>query len=101
MVFSEENHENNVLQSVRSDTWKFILANRNNPRGLSPQELYNIAEDPEEKNNRAAAKKERTEQMESEIQNYLDFARGQSAQEKVGSIDQTTEDRLRALGYVD
>ena len=101
MVFSEENHENNVLQSVRSDNWKFILANQNNPRGLSPQELFNLAEDPEEKNNRAAAQRERTEQMEAEIENYLDFARGQSAQEKVGTIDQTTEDRLRALGYVD
>ena len=100
-VFSEENHENNVLQSVRSDNWKFIIANQNNPRGLAPQELYNIAEDPDEKNNRAAAKRELTEQMESEVNNYLGFARGQSAQEKVGTIDQTTEDRLRALGYVD
>ena len=58
IVFSEENHENNVLQSVRSDNWKFILANQNNPRGLSPQELFNIDEDPEEKNNRAAAERE-------------------------------------------
>jgi arylsulfatase A-like enzyme len=100
-VFSEENHENNILQSVRSDTWKFIRANQNNPRGLSPQELYNIAEDPEEKKNKAASKRERTEQMEAEINSYLDFAKGQSAQEEVGTIDQTTEDRLRALGYVD
>ena len=101
MVFAEENHENNILQSVRSDTWKLIIANQNNPRGLSPQELFNIAGDPEEKNNRAASEKEKTEQMEAEINSYLDFARGQSAQEKVGAIDQTTEDRLRALGYVD
>ncbi len=100
-VFSEENHENNILQSVRSDTWKFIRANQNNPRGLSPQELYNIAEDPEEKNNRAASKRDKAGQLEAEINSYLDFAKGKSAREKVGTIDQTTEDRLRALGYVD
>ena len=47
-VFAEEDLEGNVLQSVRTPVWKLITANPGNPRGLQPEELYDLKSDPGE-----------------------------------------------------
>ncbi len=57
MVYAEESHEGNVLESVRerrgTDEWKLITANPDNPRGLEPVELYRVDFDTAEEENRA------------------------------------------------
>jgi len=57
VVYGEESHEGNVLESVRerrgTDEWKLIVANEGNPRGLEPTELYRVDFDPGERENRA------------------------------------------------
>ena len=53
-VFSEEDLEGNVLQSVRTPVSKLITANPGNPRGLQPEELYNLKSDPGEQHSLVA-----------------------------------------------
>tara|TARA_B100001750_G_scaffold174703_1_gene142879 strand:- start:7038 stop:10082 length:3045 start_codon:yes stop_codon:yes gene_type:complete len=57
VVYAEESHEGNVLESVRerrgTDEWKLIVANPGNPRGLEPTELYRVDRDIHETTNRA------------------------------------------------
>ncbi|MBO6935048.1 MAG: sulfatase-like hydrolase/transferase [Deltaproteobacteria bacterium] len=57
VVYAEESHEGNVLESIRerrgTDEWKLIIANEGNPRGLEPTELYRVDFDPGEQTNRA------------------------------------------------
>ncbi len=62
-VFSEEDHEGNRITALRRGDWKIIVANPDNPRGLAPVELYNLAVDPEERNNLAATEGGRVEAM--------------------------------------
>jgi hypothetical protein len=50
-VFAEENHEGNVLRAIRTERWKWIEANAENPRGLPERELFEVAVDPGEKEN--------------------------------------------------
>lgn len=54
-VYSEEDHQGNVLTSIRYEDdgseLKMIRANKGNPRGLEPLELYRVDSDPAEKAN--------------------------------------------------
>ena len=54
-VFSEEDLEGNVLQSVRTNSSKLITANPGNPRGLQPEELYDVKTDPGEQHSLVAS----------------------------------------------
>jgi arylsulfatase A-like enzyme len=57
VIYAEESHEGNVLESVRhldgTDEHKLITANPDNPRGLQPVELYRVDLDPGERKNLA------------------------------------------------
>jgi arylsulfatase A-like enzyme len=59
VVYAEESHEGNVLESIRhldgTDEHKLITANQGNPRGLAPVELYRVDYDPGEQQNLAEA----------------------------------------------
>ena len=50
-AFSEEDHEGNVLWSLRTTTMKLIEANEGNHRGLPTRELFDVANDPGETSN--------------------------------------------------
>ena len=50
-LLAEEDHEGNVLRAVRTPEWKLIEANPGNPRGLPPEELFQVSADPGETRN--------------------------------------------------
>ena len=67
-LFAEEDLEGNLLASIRIGSWKLITANQDNPRGLQPLELYDLSNDPHEKNNRAKSDPERLNSMLQELE---------------------------------
>jgi arylsulfatase A-like enzyme len=100
-VYAEEDHEGNILESIRTAEWKLVLANEGNPRGLETVELYNIAADPGETNNMAQSKPD----VVTELRRDLDSLRGVAAASAVtgatGELDSADEERLRLLGYIE
>ncbi len=99
-VFSEEDLEGNVLQAVRSREWKFITANPGNPRGLNPEELYDLPTDPGEKKNVVQRTPAEAEQMRAELGKSVLQARAHAGGSEQAGGDAATQERLRALGYV-
>ncbi len=100
-VFSEEDFEGNILKSVRDPYHKLILANRNNPRRLSERELYDLQADPREMNNLAGGEPELEALLKSRVESTASFALEQAVGEQTGEIDESTHERLKALGYVE
>ena len=100
-VFAEEDHEGNILQSVRTEEWKLILANQGNPRGVEPIELYNLSRDPEESRNLAGENPEVVNLLRGYIEQTILFAEGKAVEAEQIEIDEATRERLKALGYVE
>ena len=100
-VFAEEDLEGNVLQAVRTRTTKLITANPGNPRGLQPEELYDIKTDPGEQKSLVASEPTVLEEMRAALgRSYLQ-ARSHAGAGAQTDVDSVTKDRLRALGYLD
>ena len=100
-VFSEEDFEGNVLQSVRTPVSKLITANPGNPRGLQPEELYDVKTDPGEQRSLVAKEPVLLEEMRAALgRSYLE-ARAHAGAGAQTDVDSVTKDRLRALGYLD
>jgi len=101
-VFAEEDLEGNVLQAVRTRESKLISANPGNPRGLAPEELYDLTRDPGEHTNTVASAPAQAEMMRAELGKSVLQARAHAgATEQAGAEGAAQHERLRALGYVD
>lgn len=100
-VFSEEDHEGNVVQSLRTQTWKLIQANPHNPRGLPPLALYHLEEDPNEMNNLATKHKELVDLMAVRLEKNQALAQGEAVPRQEREIDEATRERLKSLGYIE
>jgi len=99
-VFSEEDFEGNVLQSVRTNASKLITANPGNPRGLQPEELYDLKSDPREQRSLVASEPALLEELRAALgRSYLE-ARAHAGSGAQTDVDSVTKDRLRALGYL-
>jgi arylsulfatase A-like enzyme len=99
-VFSEEDLEGNVLQSVRTPSSKLITANPGNPRGLQPEELYNLKADPGEQHSLVSTEPTLLEELRAALgRSYLE-ARAHAGAGAQTDVDSVTKDRLRALGYL-
>jgi arylsulfatase A-like enzyme len=99
-VFAEEDLEGNVLQAVRSRAWKFISANPGNPRGLPPEQLFDLPAAPGEKRDVLRDRPEQAEIMRAARGNALLQARAHAGAAEQGKMDAATLERLKALGYV-
>jgi len=103
VVFAEEDHEGNVLTAVRTEDWKLIRANEDNPRGLEPVELYDMESDPAQtENRRDEAPPALIEDLEAHLEAWQAYAAGRAV-EGAGEAELSKEEceRLRVLGYVD
>lgn len=102
-VFSEEDHEGNVLWSLRTRDWKLIRANPDNPRGLPDQELFDLSADPAERRNLSGGDHV---DRELELAEHADLQRAFAEGEAVagsGDAEMTLEQcrQLMNLGYVE
>jgi arylsulfatase A-like enzyme len=99
LTLAEEDHEGNVLQSVRIGGQKLIVANADNPRGVSPIELFDLQTDPLEK----ASWHEDLAQVEAlrhQLAEALAGARRGAPNSDEKALDADAEAELRSLGYV-
>jgi arylsulfatase A-like enzyme len=99
-VFSETDLEGNVVRAVRTPAWKFITANPGNPRGLKPEELYDLTRDPGEHTDLATSEPVERETLRAALGRSLLEARAHAGAVQQTDVDAVTQERLRALGYV-
>ena len=105
VVYAEESHEGNVLESVRQrrdfKELKLIKANPGNPRGLKPTELYDVADDPGELHDLAERQPETVREVRTTLEAQHVLAR-QGATTEHDQVKLTGEaaKRLEALGYI-
>jgi len=100
-VYAEEDFEGNVLQAVRTRTWKLISANAGNPRGLAPEELYDLARDSAETKNLAAERPTEREEMRAALGRATIKAKEHAGSGAQTDVDSATKERLKALGYAE
>jgi arylsulfatase A-like enzyme len=101
MVFSEENHEGNVLRSVRTRAWKWIEANPDNPRGLAERELFRVEMDPGETENLAARETGLAAEMSRQASAFEAAAKlSKVGAAKAATISAEECEQLKQLGYV-
>ena len=104
-VYSEEDHEGNVLWALRTRETKLINANEGNPRGLPTRELFNLDQDPGELDNLLEEGDSWTG-VEAELAMHAEAQRAAAESGAVagGADVEMTKDeceQLRMLGYVD
>src|SRR5206468_3587232 len=87
-------------RAVRTREWKLITANAGNPRGLAPEELYDLPHDPGEHRNEVASAPAEAEKMRAELGKSVLEARAHAGGAEPGQMDPATRERLEALGYV-
>ena len=103
VVYAEESHEGNVLESVRerrgTDEWKLIMANDRNPRGLEPVELYRVDNDPGETENRAPDHAGEVTPLEETLERERARALEGAAETVTRELTPTEIERNCNLGY--
>ncbi len=100
-AIAEENFEGNVLSAIRADGYKLIKANEGNARGLETNELYHVAADVGETKNLAGSGQAIEGQLNEDLKAAIINAESQKAEGAETEIDAATEERLRALGYIE
>ncbi len=101
LVFSEENHEGNVLRSVRTKRWKWIEANAKNPRGLAERELFDVDADAGETRNLAESEPGTAEELARQASELEAAAKAHKVGEaKAATISKEECEQLKQLGYV-
>jgi arylsulfatase A-like enzyme/uncharacterized membrane protein YbhN (UPF0104 family) len=105
VVYAEESHEGNVLESVReldgTDEYKLITANRNNPRGLKPAELYRVDLDPAEQENLAGSSPDQVRMATKALLEQRALAREDAVVADSVELDDDVAAHLEAIGYIE
>jgi arylsulfatase A-like enzyme len=105
VVYAEESHEGNVLESVRrldgTDEHKMITANPDNPRGLEPIELYRVDLDPGERNNLAEASPDQVRVATKALLTERARASEDAVAADSVELDEDVAAHLEAIGYIE
>ncbi|MGB8222744.1 MAG: sulfatase-like hydrolase/transferase [Polyangiales bacterium] len=105
VVYAEESHEGNVLESVRqldgTDEYKLITANPGNPRGLKPIEMYRVDLDPAERENLAPSSPEQVRMATKTLLEQRALAREDAVSADSVQLDDDVAAHLEALGYIE
>jgi arylsulfatase A-like enzyme len=109
LAISENDFEGNILSSIRMNNFKYILANKDNPRGLPLEEMFRLLNDPIEKDNLALQEGEHCQQKHDARKLHLKAILGEVLKEAQQSavrsdgveLDEATIERMRALGYME
>ena len=94
-------HQNahNLAVAVRDGGWKLVWPmGSDHPLLSGKPELFDLAADPGETRNLAAAEPARVEALRAHLERWI--AKGPIARENVPHLDAEAVDRLRALGYL-
>lgn len=98
-VISEASLYPDYTGCVRTDRWKYI---RDQSRGR--ELLFNLAEDPDERENRIDTDPDRGAKLRERLDEHLssdDRRQGEIGDAKHADVDAETRDRLEKLGYLD
>jgi uncharacterized protein (TIRG00374 family) len=98
-LFAEEDFEGNIIRSVQQGSHKLILANRDNPRGLPAEALFDLAADPGEQRNVAQGEAGWASTLHEVLQRAQEEALSRQLAGESGTIDREAEELLRKLGY--
>jgi arylsulfatase A-like enzyme len=105
VVYAEESHEGNVLESVReldgTDEYKLITANRDNPRGLTPLELYRVDLDPAEQENLAPTSPDAVRMATKSLLEQRALAKEDAVAADSVELDEDVAAHLEAIGYIE
>ncbi|MBW2188508.1 MAG: sulfatase-like hydrolase/transferase [Deltaproteobacteria bacterium] len=105
VIYAEESHEGNVLESVReldgTDEYKLINANRDNPRGLKPIELYRVDLDPSEQENLASSSPDQIRMTTKALLEQRALAKEGGVAADSVEIDADVAAHLEAIGYIE
>ncbi len=105
VIYAEESHEGNVLESVReldgTDEYKLINANRDNPRGLKPVELYRVDLDPAEQENLASSSPDRVRMATKALLEQRALAKEGGVAADSVELDDDVAAHLEAIGYIE
>jgi hypothetical protein len=105
VIYAEESHEGNVLESVReldgTDEYKLITANPGNPRGLQPVELYRVDLDPGELENLADASPDEVRMATKALLEQRAHAREDAIVADSVELDDDVAAHLEAIGYME
>ncbi len=106
--FAENESEGQILKSIRTEHYKLILANPDNPRGLADQELYDLSNDPQEKNNLATNPNfsHTKDSLHSIIQTIISETKSGATQSKhtlpeTKKLTPELQEQLKSLGYME
>jgi arylsulfatase A-like enzyme/uncharacterized membrane protein YbhN (UPF0104 family) len=104
LVYAEESHEGNVLESLRerhgTDEFKLIVANPGNPRGLPARELFRVDLDPGETRNLAGTDRAAAQRTELALQAARARAAEGAVQRVEVELDADQRRQLCDLGYL-
>ena len=98
-VYSEEDHEGNVLWSLRTEDEKLIVANSGNPRGLPERAYFDISGDPLERD--AFDDPDAEARLEGMAELQLQAAQGIAVEAEEAEMTFERCEQLRMLGYVE
>jgi arylsulfatase A-like enzyme/uncharacterized membrane protein YbhN (UPF0104 family) len=105
VVYAEESHEGNVLESVReldgTDEYKMITANRDNPRGLKPLELYRVDLDRAEQDNLAPTSPDQVRMATKALLQQRALAKQHAVAADSVELDEDIAAHLEAIGYIE
>ena len=102
-LLAEEDHEGNVLRALRTPEWKLIEANPGNPRGLPPEELFQISADPGETRNLIGEQGARAQALRAQADAEQQLARSRAASGggEAAKLSDAQQEALKALGYAE